>query len=212
MRLTESDYTAFVATARDRFAQVEPQVRVEVEGSLTRGTLKPGYSDLDLRLVAPPGQGPGLRDRLPVIAAGLGELLAFFVDPASNIGTLCSLYPGPLKVDWFVCEQRGAQRVDIWSGRRPPPYDPQAHPWDWLWWLWSKIQGGDYSLARRELCKLWLFLELHGVEPAQLPSAVPPKHGDTLRRLVIETLPLMPNRHSRLGLEIGAAIRASDKP
>jgi hypothetical protein len=178
-----------------------------VEGSLATGELVPGYSDLDLRVLAPAGEGQKVRDQIPQMAASLGELLAIFVDPYSAIGTICSIYPGPFKVDWFVSEVSEVGERDIWSGSKPPPYDEDAHPWDWVWWLWGKVRRGECKLGGEELSKLWLFLVLRGVSPTSFPAGVPPRDQEVLRKLILETLNHLPAPDQEVAREVAAAIR-----
>jgi hypothetical protein len=203
----EADYWGFVERAREALARYSPGAQIRVEGSLATGELVPGYSDLDLRILAPPDEGQNLRDRLPQMAASLGELLAIFVDPYSAIGTICSLYPGPFKVDWFVSEVLEGGERDIWSGSAPPPYDEDAHPWDWVWWLWGKVRRGEGKLGAEELSKLWLFLVLRGEHPGAFPASVPPRDQEVLREQIVDTLDYLPAPDQKVAREVAAAIR-----
>jgi hypothetical protein len=207
--LTLHDYQSLLAHAREIALTVAPQVRLEPVGSFATGRLVPGYSDLDLLVSTASGEGPAARDIVPVLAERVGDLLTLFVDPFSSIGTLCSIYPGPLKVDWFICEEDAGTRTWVFSGTKPPPYDPDSHPWDWIWWLWGKIRRGDCQLGRTELTKLWQFLVLRGASPDQFPKVLPAAEQSQLEALVLSTLDCLPTSPRRLAREISDAIRAA---
>ena len=207
MSLRLADYRDFFEAARERAVEALPGAVLSPAGSLARGELIPGLSDLDILVVAPDGRGPETRDAIPALAEELGPLLTLFIDPFSAIGTLCSVYAGPLKVDWLVCEGEPPDRTWIWSGRQPPPYDADAHPWDWIWWLWGKIRRGECELGRSELAKLWQWLVRNGVSPTAFPPGLPPAEQAQLEALVLETLRQLPSRHERLAAEIAGAIR-----
>ena len=207
--LTERDYRDFLAAARTQATAVLPAVELEAAGSLARGELVPGLSDLDIQVSAPVGRGAATRDAIPELARRLGEPLTLFVDPFSAIGTICSVYRGPLKVDWFVCEGRPPDRVWIWRGTQPPPTDPDGHPWDWIWWLWGKVRRGQCELARSELAKLWLWLQRSGVSPSAFPAELPPASQARLEEFVIDTLAHLPSPDSELATHISRAIRAA---
>jgi hypothetical protein len=110
LKLTEGDYRDFLIAARRQAALALPGAELEAAGSLATGELVPGLSDLDIVVSVPTGRGPATRDSIPLLGRQLGHLLTIFVDPFSAIGTVCSVYPGPLKVDWFIRE-----------GKTPPP-------------------------------------------------------------------------------------------
>ena len=148
----ESDYWNFFRTVETSFTNLTPSFglsscKFEACGSLARGELRPPYSDIDLLIVASEGQGKKVRDVIPQFAHSLGKLLTIFADPFSSESTFCSIYSGPLKVDWFVAEPKKEHHDDsnkeritmVWNGNKPPPYDWESHPWDWLWWLWCKV-------------------------------------------------------------------------
>jgi hypothetical protein len=206
--LTIHDYEGFIARAREVTQAGAPQLRLEPAGSFATGSLVPGYSDLDLLLSAPRGEGPAVRDIVPALAERAGDLLTLFVDPFCPRGTFCSVYSGPLKVDWFVCEEDDGTRTWVYAGTKPPPYDPDGHPWDWIWWLWGKIRRGDCELGRTELTKLWQFLMLRGAPPDRFPKTLPAADQSQLEAHVLRTLDWLPTGPRRLAREISEAIRS----
>jgi hypothetical protein len=234
MYANSADYLEFVHSARRSIASLSlsdaphfgSSCRVEVRGSLRRGKLNPPYSDIDLLVIAPQGAGRQLRDAIPGAVATLGGgLLTIFVDPFSPEGTFCSIYPGPLKVDWFVAEESRGERsghdadissdevvVTVWNGKNSPPYDWESHPWDWLWWLWCKMHGEKSELVSSELPKLWQFLGLHGIEVGDLPPTMPdPRDIGELNRLLRVTMGMLPSSNARLADEIRRAVTSDPK-
>ncbi len=209
MNLTEGDYLDFLTAARRRAALTLPGAELEAAGSLASGELVPGLSDLDIAVSVPTGRGPATRDSIPLLAQELGHVLTVFVDPFSAIGTICSVYPGPLKVDWFIREGKSPSQVWIWSGAKQPPYDADGHTWDWIWWLWGKLRRGHSELARSELSKLWQWLTRNGVPPTAFPPELPPANQARLEALVIDTLPHLPSRPTELAEEVSRAIRSA---
>jgi predicted nucleotidyltransferase len=207
--LTERDYRDFLEAARSQASRTLPGAEVEATGSLASGELVPGLSDLDILVEVPIGRGPATRDSIPLLARQLGDVLTVFVDPFSAIGTICSVYPGPLKVDWFVREGRPPSHKWIWRGASPPPYDSDAHPWDWVWWLWGKLRRGDCELARSELSKLWQWLTRSGVPPNAFPPELPSANQARLEELVVATLPHLPTSPLDLADEVSQAIRSA---
>ena len=212
MYVREAQYWEFVRGARQSLGTLSPDAGLEVVGSLARGELVPPYSDLDLLLVAPSGHGQELRDLVPEIATSMGDLLTIFVDPFCPRGTLCSIYRGPLKVDWFVDEEGPNGRREVWTGHRAPPCDVEAHPWDWLWWLWCKVRAGKCTLAARELSKFWLFLTLKGAAPGAFFPLVPDPSQDDLQDLVMRTLDHLPAQGHPVAREIRHALEQSSNP
>lgn len=204
MHTNEADYLAFVDAVRAALREVAPTAKLEIVGSVARGEAIPPYSDLDLMLVAPEGEGQALRDRVPDLAERLGGLLTIFVDPFSSQGCFCSVYSGVFKVDWFVEEEGRYGRQLVWTGRQPPATDDTGHPWDWIWWLWGKVRTGKLDLAAEELSKLWQFLVLRGVSPESFPAKVPDPKRDDLASLVLGTLDHLPA--SAIGIEVRSAI------
>ena len=209
MKLTESDYWDFLTAARRQAALALPGAELEAAGSLATGELVPGLSDLDIMVSVPTGSGPATRDSIPLLARQLGHLLTVFVDPFSAIGTICSVYPGPLKVDWLIREGKSPPQVWIWRGAKEPPYDPYGHSWDWVWWLWGKLRRGQSELARSELSKLWQWLTRNGVPPTAFPPELPPANKARLESLVIDTLAHLPSHPSELAAEVSRAIHST---
>lgn len=211
--LQESDYWQFVGAVQDCLTRWPGSaigaVRLEVSGSLARGELSPPYSDLDLVLLAPPGKGAALREHVPTIARSVErDLLAIFVDPLHPEACFCSIYRGPLKVDWWVYEESGpSRRVAVWRGDAAPPYDWASHSWDWLWWLWGKARRGKDDVVVYELPRIWQFLAINGVDPRMLPASLPPtlKNRD-LVDLLRKTMKLLPRPDCPAGREIRLAI------
>lgn len=185
--------------------------RLEACGSLAKGEVRPPYSDIDVMIVSSSGDGMRVRDAVPQLAASLNRrLLAIFVDPLSSEGIFCSIYSGPLKVDWFVAEQDTVRRAMVWNGNKPPPYDWKSHPWDWTWWLWCKLKNGKYDLVSSELPKLWQILRTHGSDVDEFPPAVPdPRNVRNLEEFIVRTLDKLPKDNAPLVDEITLAIRAS---
>lgn len=204
LHTNEADYFAFADAVRAALREVAPTAKLEIVGSVARGEAVPPYSDLDLLLVAPEGEGQTLRDRVPDLAGRLGELLTIFVDPFSSQGCFCSVYSGLLKVDWFVEEESRDGRKRVWTGRQPPPTDDSSHPWDWTWWLWGKVRTGKLNLAAEELSKLWQFLVLRGAPPNSFPATVPRPGHDDLVAFVLRTLDHLPE--APMGAEVRSAI------
>src|SRR5487761_702173 len=58
----------------------------------------------------------------------------------------------------------------VWNGNKPPPYDWESHPWDWLWWLWCKVHRGRNELVSNELPKLLQFLRMHDISVEEFPQ------------------------------------------
>jgi predicted nucleotidyltransferase len=208
LRLTEDEYQAFAKGAQEQLALLLPACRLEIVGSLARGELAPPYSDLDLLVVAPEGEGAAARDQIPDIAVLCGDLLTIFVDPFCSKGTFCSIYSGPFKVDWAVSERSPRGQCVVWTGRARPPSDPDGHPWDWIWWVWCKVRSGKLELARSELSKLWQFLVLRGVSPSVFPALQPEKEQSGLERLVLATLRYLPRPQQPVAREIAHAIES----
>ncbi len=212
----EADYWTFVDAVIRSLKELDgfSSVALEVSGSLARGELSPPYSDLDLVLVAPKGTGTSVRDHVPKLAKSLSkELLALFVDPFSSSGVFCSIYRGPLKVDWDVFEDtEGSQRTAIWRGNDPPPYDWESHCWDWIWWLWCKAARGKDDPIIGDLPRLWLALTLRGADPRKFPRSVPKTiASENLLELLRYTMDFLPASKSLLASEIRRAIEADKK-
>jgi predicted nucleotidyltransferase len=203
---TKAEYWAFVQSARQALERFAAGSQLEVVGSLARGDFVPPYCDIDLLVIAPAGEGQHVRDLVPEIAAFTGDLLTIFVDPFCTRGTFCSIYRGPLKVDWFVAEVHGDGRRAVWAGHKPPPYDRDAHPWDWLWWLWCKVRSGKYELVSKELSKLWLFLSLRGTSSEAFSPFVPDPDQDDLERLILATMSHLPAPEQPVACEVRSAI------
>lgn len=199
-----SQYRAFAQRASDSLAKQWPNCELEIVGSVARGKAKYPYSDLDLLLLTPEGQGPLVRDEMHSLVSAAGDPLTFFVDPFSHQGTFCSVFQGPLKVDWFVAEDVNGRRQDVWSGRRQPPRDPEGHPWDWIWWTWGKFRNGRMEFAAQELTKLWQFLVLEGADQRTFPPLVADPSG--LVQLVRATLSKLPGQSRRVAQEVRGAI------
>ncbi len=202
----DSEYHAFADRVSAILARQAPTFRLEIVGSVARGEAQHPYSDLDLLVVTPEHEGPVMRDDMRELASASGNLLTFFVDPFCYRGTICSIYRGPLKVDWFVAEEVSGRRHPIWSGRHPPPSDPEGHPWDWIWWLWGKVRTGRLDLTAKELSKLWQFLVLQGSDPRGFPPAVPDADQARLERLVLETVQKLPAQSCPVAKEVRTAI------
>jgi predicted nucleotidyltransferase len=213
----ESDYSDFVNSAKrslqDLASDGFSSIRLEVSGSLARGELSPPYSDLDLLLVAPKGTGASLRDHVPKLARSVSDLLAIFVDPFSSSGVFCSIYSGPLKVDWWVFEEtEGSQRTTICRGNYPPPYNWALHCWDWTWWLWTKARRGKVELVMGDLPRLWLALTLKGIDPPKFPTSIQKTTtNEDLLELLRYTMGLLPASESPLAREIRHVIEAERK-
>lgn len=212
VQVQESEYRAFVVSAEDalrRSSAVDlAATRLEVSGSLARGELSPPYSDLDLVLIAPAGAGANVRDHVPALARAVGrELLTVFADPLTP-AMFCSIYRGPLKVDWWVFEEtEGSQRTAIWRGNNPPPYEWAWHCWDWLWWFWGKARRGKDDVVKQDLPRLWQFLTINGVNPRRLPALLPERTPNRdLLGLLRQTMNLLPAADTALGREIRDAI------
>ncbi len=188
--------------------------KFEACGSLARGELQPPFSDLDLLIIASEGDGGRVRDEIPRFATTLGNLLTIFADPLSSESTFCSIYSGPLKVDWFVAEDKKeypkdtiTKRTMIWKGTAPSPYEWESHPWDWLWWLWCKLNNKKCGLVSCELTKLWQFLRLHDIDVEEFPSSIPNEADSArLRELLLATLDILPRANFRLSKEISDAM------
>ena len=185
---------------------------MELTGSLSRGEVRPPYSDIDLVLVCQKGDGVMLRDEMVKIAGSLNtKLLAIFVDPFSPDACFCSIYSGPLKVDWLTAEEEAMDskvvRSIVWRGNNPPPYDWESHPWDWIWWLWCKLRRGNVDLVRTDIPRLWQFLVLHGADPRNFPTSVRNSvNSAELKAHLLATLNLLPAQRTPLALEIRRGI------
>lgn len=216
MFLKQEEYFKFVSSARDTLKSYPLNsrgFRVEVTGSLSRGDLRPPYSDIDFLLVCQKGDGTKLRDEMVRIASSLNtELLTIFVDPFSPDACFCSIYSGPLKVDWLTVEEEEVDskvvRSVVWRGNNPPPYDWKSHPWDWIWWLWCKLCKGNVDLVGTDLPRLWQFLVLRGVEPRNFPASIGNAASSSeLQRHLLATLELLPAQKTPLAEEIRRGIK-----
>lgn len=215
MFLKKEEYLEFVSSARTALKDYPLNLRglaVEVTGSLSRGEVRPPFSDIDLVLICQKGYGVRLRDDMVRIAGSLNtKLLTIFVDPFSPDACFCSIYSGPLKVDWLTAEEEVVDskltRSIVWRGNNTPPYDWESHPWDWIWWLWCKLCKGDVNLVRSDLPRLWQFLVLHGTEPKSFPDSI--RNSVTSAELqahLLATLDSLPAQKTPLAVEIRRGI------
>jgi predicted nucleotidyltransferase len=211
----KEEYFEFVSSAKAALKDYplnSSGFAVEVTGSLSRGELRPPYSDIDLLLVCQKGYGVRLRDEMVRIAGSLNtRLLTIFVDPFSSDACFCSIYSGPLKVDWLTAEEEVVDsrpvRTIVWRGDNPPPYDWKSHPWDWIWWLWCKLCKGDINLVRTDLPRLWQFLVLRGTEPRSFPDSIRSSvTSGELQTHLLATLDLLPAQETPLAVEIRRGI------
>ncbi len=147
-----------------------------LKGSLGRGQ-GDERSDVDLVIVAMPGQLRELWARRRDVAERLGRWLGGFDEvPWQAPHTFIGFYDGPVKVDFFY--QDGEPSLDPWLrdgflalvdpdelavalrmklSDEPPTIDLgdfDAHAWDWLWWMDVKLtRGVELWLVYVELVK-----------------------------------------------------------
>ncbi len=167
---------ALVETAA-RWAEADERVRaLLLKGSLARGE-GDERSDLDLVIIAHPGRLEELWDDRRGVAERLDRWLGGFDEvPWQDPHTFIGFYDGPVKVDFFY--QEGEPRADPWlrdgflalfdpdglapllrarlvdEPEAPGLSDFDAHAWDWLWWLDTKlVRGGQAWLVHVELVK-----------------------------------------------------------
>ena len=150
-------------------------------GSLGRGE-GDELSDLDLVIVAEPGQFDELWAERRAIAEKLGRVLGLFRDlPSADPSLAIAIYDGPLKADLFFRE--GAVDDSPWladgftvlvdkagGSATPPPAEVErrfdafhadlvefdAHAWDFALWLWTKLRRNEPWLV---YARLAVFLE-----------------------------------------------------
>ena len=178
-----TDAQATVLETAREWARAERRVRaLLLKGSLGRGE-GDAESDVDLVIVAEPGQLASLWDERRAIAERLGRPLGLFRDIAiwRAPHLAIALYDGPLKVDlWFeegevepsewlragfavVSDDAGvADRLRARLASLPPPtldqlhsdlWELDSHAWDFALWIEHKLASGDLWLAYLELTK-----------------------------------------------------------
>lgn len=167
---------ALIAAAK-RWAGADERVRgLLLKGSLGRGE-GDERSDVDLVIVARPGRLPELWADRHAVAEQLDRWLGGFDEvPWQAPHTFIGFYDGPLKVDFFY--QEGEPYTDPWlrdgfialvdpdglaqtlqarlsdAPAAPDLSEFDAHAWDWLWWLDTKLaRGGQAWLVHVELVK-----------------------------------------------------------
>jgi predicted nucleotidyltransferase len=128
----------------------QPNVRrVELVGSRGRGDAT-ALSDWDFQIGTP--NSPALARELPALVRPLEPLAAQW-DRLAERATYMLVLAGAIKVDLFP----GDERREIEPPWQPAPSNLaaiDAHFWDWVLWLGSKILRGRPDLVDEELHKL----------------------------------------------------------
>jgi hypothetical protein len=206
-----------------------------LKGSLGRGA-GDERSDVDLVIVSAPGRLAELWSSRRQTAERLGRFLGGFDEvPWQAAHTFIGLYDGPVKVDFFY--QEGEPAVDPWLregfhalvdsdgvadalqarlSQAPEPPDLRdfdAHAWDWLWWLHTKLRRRkELWLIYIELVKFveTILLAGHNVlssEPWRGASTVEERLPVESRRALQAALPRAPEAEE-LQRSLDAAVRA----
>lgn len=129
--------------------EADPVVEgIEPVGSRSRGEAGP-LSDWDLRVSI--RDFPSLRGRLPRLVAPLEPLAAQW-DRLSDEECYMLIVRGPMKIDLIFDEPHTHEPPWTVSAETLPGID--AHFWDWIWWLASKVRKGLDDYLTGELAKL----------------------------------------------------------
>src|SRR5919199_3157710 len=132
----------------------DPAIRsIQLVGSRADGTAAE-FSDWDFRVEA--NDFAAARASLPRLLAQL-EPLAEQWDRLSPKWCWMLIVPGPAKIDLIFTEEPHTDE---------PPWEPNrdnlgaidAHFWDWMLWLRSKLERGKHDVIASELEKLFQHL------------------------------------------------------
>jgi hypothetical protein len=165
-------------------------IGVELRGSRARGESGP-FSDWDF--VVWTDDFAAMRTDLPALVESLNPLLMFW-DPLSEVPCFQLMLSGPTKVD-FIFEGREFAVEPPWTLTKATLASIDAHFWDWILWLTSKVHAGKTEMVAVELRKMFGYLL------APMGAQVPPS---SLEAAVEQYLRLRTEAEHRFGVSVDA--------
>jgi hypothetical protein len=147
-----------------------PSVRdVRLAGSRAKGCASP-LSDWDFEIDSPDSRA--VVDALPLLVQPLEPIVAQF-DRLAHTTNYMLLLRGPVKIDLLFPDLPWT-KLPPWEVSRDTLSTIDAHFWDWILWLASKVEKQDAGVAHRyELMSRHLLAPL-GVKvmPASIEDAI----------------------------------------